>query len=133
VDYTGSAKRAGASVQPKREGLDPTVPPIILKDAGVIEDAESATAFGAYMVLPRSTSGAVTFEYELPHNLIQEQSYSLKLQAQPGSAANPVTVRVEIPEGYAVRGTSHPFTWRDDRTLEFREMLYQDMTIKMYF
>ena len=104
-----------------------------LSDAGVTDDMEAVRAFGGYAIIPRNTTHPVQFQYTLPKQVIQDNTYILKVQPQAGASASRVTVRVELPNGYVVRGATHSFMWRAENVIEFQEMLYQDTTIKIYF
>jgi hypothetical protein len=104
-----------------------------IRDAGETEDIEAVTAFGGYTIIPRNTTQTVKVNYALTGNVIDDDTYSLKIQQQAGAAASRLTVRVELPDSYAVRGTTHPFSWRGQSILEFQDILYQDTTIKIYF
>lgn len=102
-------------------------------DARVAEDSDSVTVLGGYITVPRNTRETVRFRYTVPASVIRDGMYALKVQQQPGADGTAVTVRVELPAGMQVRGTSHAVARREGRVLEFRETLYQDMTFKIFF
>ncbi len=104
-----------------------------LHDAGVADDMVAVRAFGGYAIIPRNTTQQAQFQYTLPKQVVQDNTYALKLQPQAGAVASRVTVRVELPNRYSVRGATHSFLWRAENVIEFQEMLYQDTTIKIYF
>lgn len=102
-------------------------------DGGVTEDQDNVTAFGGYSIVPRNTRETVRFRYSLPQTVASNGEYALKVQQQAGADGTPVTVRVELPPGVQVRGTSHAVTKREGQVLEFQETLYQDTTFKIFF
>lgn len=102
-------------------------------DGGVTDDIEAVSAFGGYAIVPRDAVQTVQFRYTLPKSVIQNDVYTLYLQQQAGAAGTPVAVRVQVPAGRSVRGTSAPFVWRGGNVMEFREMLYGDTTLRIYF
>lgn len=104
-----------------------------VQDAGVVDDIGTVAAFGGYAIIPRNSTQTVKFAYALPDSLPDNNTYTLKLQQQAGLGATPVRVRVEVPDGFSVRGTTHPYVWRDQKTIEFQEFLNQDTTIRIYF
>lgn len=103
-----------------------------VQDAGVVDDIESVTAFGGYAIVPRNTTRTVKFAYALPDTIRADDTYTLKIQQQPGMGASRVRVRVELPQGYTVRGTTHPFRRRAPNSIEFDQVLNQDTTIQIY-
>lgn len=103
-----------------------------VQDAGVVDDIEKVTAFGGYAIVPRNTTRTVKFEYALPDALLAGNIYTLKVQQQAGMGATRVRVRVELPQGYAVRGATHPFTRSGPNSLEFEQVMNQDTTIQIY-
>ncbi len=104
-----------------------------VEDAGIADDMETVTAFGGYAIIPRDTTQTIKFQYALPKNLIRDDAYSLKIQQQAGMGAVPLTVRVALPRGYAVRGATHSFQWRANNVIEFQSVLKQDAIITIYF
>lgn len=101
-------------------------------DASKIQENDAVSAFGGYAIIPRSTTQTVIFNYTLPESLLTANTYTLRVQQQAGAAGTPITIRVEIPAGYRVQGTSHTIVRQEENVIEFREMLYQDMTFKIF-
>ncbi len=64
--------------------------------------------------------------------MLRDNQYTLQLQKQAGAPDTPVTVRVELPEGVPVRGTTHPYVRRDKNEIEFHVELKQDTTIEIF-
>jgi hypothetical protein len=88
--------------------LKRTVPPQVdvLK-----EDIEGVRGFGTLKVVPGGDSLASSFQFSLPASILEAQTasgemlYRLKIQKQPGTLGVPVTIRVHLPNGAAVRGS----------------------------
>lgn len=102
-----------------------------VQDAGAVPDPGEPATFGGYAIIPRNSTQRVTFNYYIPMPLIQDNTYTLTLQQQAGTAPAPVTVRVGVPIGYDVVGATHPFTVTENQGLEFH-VSSRDMTIKIF-
>ncbi len=103
-----------------------------LTDAGSADDIDAVAAFGGYVIIPRSSTQSVRLTYALDKNPIADDRYALKLQQQAGLPATPITLQLQLPPGRTVVGSSHPFRWVNDHTVEFRGLLERDTTLCFY-
>jgi hypothetical protein len=104
-----------------------------VSDAGYAEDIDAITAFGGYLIVDRNSNARVVFQYSLPHTILRDNRYSLKLQTQAGAAVTPLRVRVEYPATWKLHATTDAYQRVNDNTVEFRDTLARDKTLTIYF
>jgi hypothetical protein len=65
------------------------------------EGVQGVQAFGTLLVVPGGQTVSTSFHFALPASVIAssgaEKTYTLKIQKQPGTLANPITVRIHLP------------------------------------
>ncbi len=118
-------------VEQSSEGVDTKA----LDVTNEIDQSEEAgkTVFGTVFTLDAGKSLSLTFTYDLPadRGLLEANSYSLLLQKQPGTVADPLTVDFLTPFGKEVVGEPDGskrigdlWRWsgnlREDRVLEYK-------------
>jgi hypothetical protein len=73
-----------------------------------VENIPGAQGFGTLLVVPFQQSLSTSFVFNLPARVIAdgpgrgEKAYTLKIQKQPGTGADPLTLRVHLPAGTRV-------------------------------
>jgi hypothetical protein len=71
------------------------------------EGIAGVQAFGTLQVVPGGESINTTFRFALPPGILQSTSgqsiYHLLVQKQPGTLAEPITIRVHLPNNAAVQ------------------------------
>ena len=101
----------------------------------LVNDSAGPSISGLITVEPGSTN-TVSLTFQLPNSIIDwthQPTYSLNLQAQPGTKNRLATIEIELPSGYAyVSSSIEPHTL-DGRTASFKISLQQDtvLTIRM--
>lgn len=104
-----------------------------VSDAGYAEDIDAVTVLGGYLLVNRNSDARVQFHYALPNTILQNNTYSLQLQTQAGTAATPIRVRVEFPAAWKIHNATDVSRHIDERTIEFQQILTRDKQIKIYF
>ncbi len=104
-----------------------------VSDAGYAEDIDAVTALGGYVLVNRNSDARVQFHYVLPNTVLQNNTYSLQLQTQAGTAATPIRVRVEYPAAWKFHNATDVYRRIDERTIEFQQPLTRDKQVKIYF
>ena len=70
------------------------------------EGIAGVQAFGTLQVVPGGESVNTTFQFALPASIIQsgisQSIYHLLVQKQPGTLAEPITIRVHLPNNASV-------------------------------
>jgi hypothetical protein len=67
------------------------------------EELPGVQGFGTLLVVPGSKTLSTSFEFALPNTVLSastasgEYTYSLKVQKQPGTLKNPLTIRIHLP------------------------------------
>ena len=75
------------------------------------EEIDGIQAFGTLQVLLGGQSLPVSFDFELPADILKAESgsdqmiYHLKVQKQPGTLAVPITIRVHLPKDALIETT----------------------------
>jgi hypothetical protein len=73
------------------------------------EGIEGVQAFGTLQVVPGSESVTTNFRFDLPPGIIKTQlglnqfTYHLKIQKQPGTKAVPITIRLHLPGNVTIQ------------------------------
>ena len=71
------------------------------------EGISGVQAFGTLQVVPGGESVVTTFHFGLPASVIQSGSgqskYHLLIQKQPGTLAEPITIRVHLPNNASIQ------------------------------
>lgn len=100
-----------------------------LRDASAEEPAEDRAVFGGYFVLERGETRVVTFEYDLPPDVLDQSHYLLHLEKQPGKETVPVSVQVTLPRGHSA--IFSPAARSDGNRLELEVSLDRDRELEI--
>ncbi|MBS1248789.1 MAG: hypothetical protein MAG431_00351 [Chloroflexi bacterium] len=102
------------------------------------EEIEGVAGFGALTVVPTGETAATGFEFTLPEDILTVDPdsgnlvYRLKIQKQPGTIADPVTVRLHLPTRATVESASPDAVVQGDNLL-FKINLRTDTEIEVIF
>ena len=115
--YSGDGESGEVMVQPTEEGPWLT--------------------FAALDVLPPASTHTRVFTWTLPVGVIQwdqgEGSYTLRVQKQPGSRNRQLSVRVRVPEGSTLLGTSPEVQGLEGEWVIYRTTLDRDRDFQLRF
>lgn len=101
------------------------------------EEIEGVQGFGTIQVVPVSSALTTDFEFLLPPGVVQAQGnnrfrYHLKVQKQPGTAAVPITIRIQLPDG-AVVITAPPGAEVEGTSILLQADLRLDLDIEVFY
>jgi hypothetical protein len=100
------------------------------------EDISGAQVFGMMVLTPTRQSTRTEFETSLPASVVTKSDdawmYRLKVQKQPGTIAQPLTLTLRLPEGAKIESANIPFTENDGAWTAQLE-LRRDLTIEVSF
>lgn len=113
-----------------------TVPPRVdLLDEGI----EGVQGYGVLLVVPGGQTLETGFEFALPVLVVSQDesgnfTYRLKVQKQPGTLANPLTIRVHLPRGSTLAKTNLPANLQGSALLvetSLRTDVYLEVTFRV--
>ena len=86
------------------------------------EDLPGVQGFGTLLVVPGGNSLSTSFKFALPQTVLSTDTSSnlvfrLKVQKQPGTLANPMTIRIHFPRHAILRSTFMNGIVQDDHLL----------------
>lgn len=102
------------------------------------EEIEGVKGFGLLMVVPTTESAATSFSFTLPSGAVVvdpdtgQMIYHLKIQKQPGTLADPITVRIHLPER-AVLESVYPKATVQKNNVLFELDIRTDLEIEVVF
>ena len=96
------------------------------------EGISGVQAFGTLQVVPGGESVVTTFRFALPASLVQSSAsqsiYHLLVQKQPGTLAEPITIRVHLPNNASIQSVT------DGAVVQDQNILYQtDLRMDLEF
>ena len=115
----------GSAIQDVREQGNSVGPEAVWQEHG-------KTVLGRYFPLPQDTTKALSFTYLVPSALDTSQNpftYSLLVQKQPGTAAIPLKIRVELPTWAKTVSLELDGTSVESNSLEVNTDLRTDRTL----
>lgn len=104
------------------------------------EELAGAQGFGTLLVVPGQETRNTSFEFALPASVLSAStdlgsytySYRLRVQKQPGTLANPMTIRIVLPE-HAVLNATLPGAVLQDNLLLLETSLRTDVVLEIRF
>ncbi|MGB8214182.1 MAG: DUF4012 domain-containing protein [Anaerolineales bacterium] len=97
---------------------------------------DGVQAFGTLQVVPGGESVVTTFQFALPASLVQSSSgqstYHLLVQKQPGTLAEPITIRVHLPSSASILSAPAGAVVQDQNIL-FQTNLLTDLEFEIVF
>ncbi len=101
------------------------------------EGINGIQGFGTFSVVPTGESLDLAFRFQLPVGVLSQDQYgnwvySLKIEKQPGTLADPFVLRVVLPGNVQVIDLPDNAT-QTGNVLEFRSILSQDKFIRIVF
>ena len=87
------------------------------------EEIPGVTGLGTLLVVPGGQSMNTSFSFALPPTVIvndgvvDQRTYRLKVQKQPGTLAIPITIRIHLPNGAVVKSVSAEALVQDNQLL----------------
>jgi hypothetical protein len=100
------------------------------------EETAGAQAFGTLQVVPGGESVVTTFHFSLPASVIQsgvgQSIYHLMVQKQPGTLAEPITIRVHLPDNATVQSVQAGSVVQD-QNIFYQTNLLTDVDFEIAF
>ncbi len=102
------------------------------------EEIDGVQAFGTIQVVPGGQSLSVSFQFDLPVNILTKQLdsdqmiYRLTVQKQPGTLAVPITIRIHLANNASVQSTPDGSVLEDNNVL-LQTTLREDIEIEVIF
>ncbi|MDY7076353.1 MAG: hypothetical protein SXV54_05455, partial [Chloroflexota bacterium] len=88
-------------------------------------------------LLPPAVTQTRLFTWTIPADMVQWQEdegwYSLRVQKQPGTAGHPLSVRVRLPEGSVLLGTTPEPSAVEEGWVVYRTALDRDREFMLHF
>ncbi|MFO7663656.1 MAG: DUF4012 domain-containing protein [Chloroflexota bacterium] len=107
------------------------------RTAETVEEHEGLTTFATFMLLPQSEEATITFEYELPGNIISTADglhvYELKVNKQPGMQTEPLSISVKLPPGASLRDVSPASAQVEGSVIVFRTDLDSNVVLTISY
>lgn len=101
------------------------------------EEMPGLATFGNFMLLPRGAEATAYFQYELPAGVLVTEDgdtiYRLKIQKQPGTRPESLTLTVSLPAGAALVEASPAPTQLDGGNLIYVTLLASDLEFTVRF
>lgn len=100
------------------------------------EGIPGVQAFGTLMVVPGGESVVTTFHFALPANIVQsgigQSIYHLLVQKQPGTLAEPITIRVHLPNNASTQSAPTGAIVQDQNII-YQTNLQTDVEFELRF
>lgn len=102
------------------------------------EDIPGAQVFGTMVLTPNRQVTTTEFDYALPQTVLTPDAgnnswtYRLKVQKQPGTIAEPLTLALRLPRGTVIKEASVPFSEKDGAWTAQLSLQY-DLTVDVRF
>ena len=100
------------------------------------EGIAGVQAFGTLQVVPGGESVVTSFSFTLPSSIIQSRAgqsiYHLLVQKQPGTLAEPITIRVHLPNNASIQTVPRGAVVQDQNIL-FQTNLRTDLEFEIVF
>jgi hypothetical protein len=100
------------------------------------EGIPGVQAFGTLMVVPGGESVVTTFHFALPANIVQsgigQSIYHLLVQKQPGTLAEPITIRVHLPNNASIQSAPTGAIVQDQNII-YQTNLQTDVEFELRF
>ena len=102
------------------------------------EELPGAQGFGTLLVVPGQETLSTSFEFALPVNVLATMAesghymYRLKVQKQPGTLANPMAIRIQLPE-HAILNSTLPRVILQGGILLLETNLRTDVELEILF
>jgi len=101
------------------------------------ENIDGVQGYGTLIVVPGGQSLQTAFQFSLPPTVISHEqdgrfTYRLKVQKQPGTLANPLTIQVQLPPGAELENANLPLAIRNN-ILQLETSLRTDVYLEVIF
>jgi hypothetical protein len=102
------------------------------------EEIPGVQSFGTLEVVHGGQSLSTSFKFALPSRVLavqpqsNQQSYSLRVQKQPGTVAIPMIIRIHLPPHATLKSVSMPAIWEDQDLLVAAD-LRKDLKLQVIF